>query len=114
MVQESARPMRMAMRTASWLRTGSDPGSPRHTGHTLVFGRAPKEVEQPQKSLVFVSSCACTSRPMTGSNSVDMGGGIARPRRGFESPLATPDDLVVVLAVDAGVRRLARLVAGVG
>src|SRR3954468_800376 len=101
--------MRIAMRTASWLRTGSDPGNPRHTGQTLVFGRAPKEVEQPQKSLVFVSSWACTSRPMTGSNSVDMGRGIARPRPGFAVPRRTRRPLVVVLAIDAGVRRLARL-----
>ena len=38
-----------------------------HTGHTLVFGGAPKPVGQPQKILVRVASCTCTSRPMTGS-----------------------------------------------
>ena len=37
-------------------------------GHSAVFGSAPKRVEQPQKILVAVSSCAWISRPMTGSN----------------------------------------------
>jgi hypothetical protein len=38
--------------------TGNDPGKPRHTGHTLVFGGCPKFVLHPQKSFVFVRSCA--------------------------------------------------------
>ena len=47
--------------------TGSDPGSPRHTGQTLVLGSEPKRFEQPQKILVVVSSCTWTSSPITGS-----------------------------------------------
>ena len=47
--------------------TGNVPGMPRHTGHTCVFGGAPKAVGQPQKIFVRVSSCAWISRPMTGS-----------------------------------------------
>src|SRR6185369_6925473 len=50
--------------------TGSEPGRPKHTGQTLVFGRCPKFVLQPQKSLVFVNSCAWTSSPITTSYSV--------------------------------------------
>src|SRR5207237_3650789 len=56
-----------AYSTAFLLSTGSAPGNPRQTGQTLVLGGAPKRVEQPQKILVWVSSCTCTSRPMTGS-----------------------------------------------
>src|ERR1039457_125173 len=57
----------MASSTASRLSTGSAPGRPRQTGHTLVFGGAPKPVGQPQKILVAVASCTWTSRPITGS-----------------------------------------------
>jgi hypothetical protein len=35
-----------------------------------VLGGAPKAVEQPQKIFVVVLSWACTSSPMTGSNSM--------------------------------------------
>src|SRR5712692_8325258 len=58
---------RMAISTASRLSTGSAPGRPMHTGQTFVFGGAPKAVGQPQKILVAVASCTCTSRPITGS-----------------------------------------------
>ena len=47
--------------------TGSAPGRPRQTGQVFEFGGSPKRVEQPQNALVSVSSCACTSSPMTGS-----------------------------------------------
>ena len=42
------------------------PGSPMHTGQTWVLGGAPNAVLQPQKIFDAVSSCAWTSRPMTG------------------------------------------------
>src|ERR1700743_58684 len=57
----------MANSTASLHKTGRAPGSPRQTGQTLVLGGAPKPVGQPQKILVRVPSCTCTSRPITGS-----------------------------------------------
>src|SRR5437899_1992616 len=58
---------RAANSTAFRFSTGKAPGSPRHTGHTLVFGRSPKRVEQEQKIFDAVSSCTWTSSPMTGS-----------------------------------------------
>src|SRR5689334_6022343 len=66
------------MRTASWFRTGSAPGRPRQTAQVWMFGGSPKLVTQPQNALVRVSSCACTSRPMTDSYSVLMLAGDAR------------------------------------
>src|SRR5678816_2438767 len=65
--QFSASAAWMASSTAWRLRTGSAPGNPRQTGQTLVFGGAPKPVGHPQKILVRVASCTCTSRPITGS-----------------------------------------------
>src|SRR5208282_6552464 len=53
--------------TAFRFNTGRAPGSPRHTGHTLVFGGSPKRVEQEQKIFDAVNSCTWTSSPMTGS-----------------------------------------------
>src|SRR5437899_2147862 len=53
--------------TAFRFSTGKAPGSPRHTGHTLVFGGSPKRVEHEQKIFEAVSSCTWTSSPMTGS-----------------------------------------------
>ena len=67
MSQFSASPMRMADSTAAWLSTGSDPGSPRHTGHTWVLGSAPNSLAHPQNILVAVDSSTCTSSPITGS-----------------------------------------------
>src|SRR5438874_2513582 len=67
MRQFSAIAASTAYSTAFLLSTGSAPGNPRQTGQTLVLGGAPNWVEQPQKILVWVSSCTCTSRPMTGS-----------------------------------------------
>src|SRR3984957_9791044 len=57
----------MAISSARAFKTGSAPGSPRHTGQTFVFGGAPKPVGHPQKILVRVLSWTCTSNPMTGS-----------------------------------------------
>src|SRR5580693_8325713 len=57
----------MAISKARRFNMGRAPGSPRHTGQTLVLGSAPNPVGQPQKILVRVLSCTCTSRPITGS-----------------------------------------------
>jgi hypothetical protein len=38
-----------------------------HTGQTFVLGGAPKLVGHPQKILLAVASCTCTSKPTTGS-----------------------------------------------
>ncbi len=57
----------MADSMALALTTGSEPGSPRHTGQVWVFGSAPNAVEQPQNILDAVFSSTCTSRPRTGS-----------------------------------------------
>src|SRR5208282_2972705 len=53
--------------TAFLFNTGNAPGSPRHTGHTFVFGGSPKRVEHEQKIFDAVRSCTWTSSPMTGS-----------------------------------------------
>jgi hypothetical protein len=58
---------RTANSTAFRFSTGKAPGSPRHTGHTFVFGGSPKRVEHEQKIFEAVSSCTWTSSPMTGS-----------------------------------------------
>src|SRR5277367_3070605 len=65
--QPNAIAARDANSTAFRFKTGSAPGSPRHTGHTFVFGGSPKRVEQEQKIFDAVSSCTWTSSPMTGS-----------------------------------------------
>src|SRR4029077_5075415 len=67
MAQFSAIPASTANSTAFLLSTGSEPGIPRHTGQTFVFGGFPKRAEQEQKILLAVRSWTCTSRPMTGS-----------------------------------------------
>src|SRR5713226_2514252 len=63
----------MPSATALRLRTGSAPGYPRQTGQTCVFGGAPNVVGQAQKIFERVRSRACTSRPMTASQSVTAG-----------------------------------------
>ena len=67
MEQLSANPIRIADSTALPLMTGSEPGSPRHTGHTWVLGSPPNSLTQPQNILVAVLSSTCTSRPSVGS-----------------------------------------------
>ena len=52
---------------AAWFVTGSDPGRPRQTGQTWVFGGAPNVVGQPQNILLFVPSSMWVSMPSTGS-----------------------------------------------
>src|SRR3954468_333287 len=66
-LQFSAMAARTAKSTAFLFRTGSAPGSPRHTGQTFVFGGAPKVVEHPQKAFVAVRSWTWTSKPITTS-----------------------------------------------
>src|ERR1700676_3692231 len=67
----------MAISTARRFKTGKVPGSPRHTGHTLLFGASPNRFAHPQKILLFVSSCTWTSSPMTGSYLTSTSGAIA-------------------------------------
>jgi hypothetical protein len=57
----------VASATACAFTTGSAPGWPVHTGHTLVFAGAPKSVEQPHHIFVRVASSTWTSRPTTSS-----------------------------------------------
>ena len=47
--------------------TGSEPGRPRQTGQTCVFGSPPNWTGQPQNSFVSVPSSTCVSRPIAGS-----------------------------------------------
>ena len=68
MSQLSANPIRIADSTALRFRVGSEPGSPRQTGHTWVLGSAPNVVEQPQNIFVAVDNSTWTSSPSTGSN----------------------------------------------
>ena len=67
MAQFSASPIRMVYSIAARLVTGSEPGSPRQTGQTCVFGSPPNRAGQPQNIFVTVPSSTCVSRPMTGS-----------------------------------------------
>src|SRR5208283_2355922 len=75
--QLSANEASVANSTAFSFRTGNAPGSPRQTGQMLVFGSAPNRLAQPQNALVAVSSCTCTSRPITGSYFAKTSGEIA-------------------------------------
>jgi len=52
---------------AARLTTGSEPGRPRQTGHTCVFGSAPNVVGEPQNIFDAVPSSTWVSRPITGS-----------------------------------------------
>ena len=63
----SASPSRRAASTAARFARGRAPGSPRHTGHTWVFGSPPNVPGHPQNIFVAVFSSTCTSRPITGS-----------------------------------------------
>jgi len=65
-----ASPSLVAMRAASRFITGNTPGSARSTAHAWVFGSAPYCAAAPENSLLLVSSCTCTSRPMTVSHSM--------------------------------------------
>ena len=73
-MQFKARPNRIADVTAASFITGNEPGKPRQTGHTLVFGSAPNLLAQPQNNFVFVESSTCTSRPTMSSHSSGIDG----------------------------------------
>ena len=49
--------------------TGSMPGIAASTSDTCEFGAPPKSVEAPENSLECESTCACTSMPITTSQS---------------------------------------------
>jgi hypothetical protein len=51
------------------LMVGSMPGMAASTKATLLFGSAPNLVEAAEKSFAFDRTCACTSIPMTSSQS---------------------------------------------
>ena len=74
--------MAMASSTARWLMTGSEPGRPRQTGHTLVLGWSPNMLGQPQNSLVAVFSSQWTSSPTTISHPGFTSGPSRRARAG--------------------------------
>jgi hypothetical protein len=57
----------MVASIAARFATGSEPGSPRHTGQIRVLGWPPKSIGQPQNIFVLVPSSTCVSRPITGS-----------------------------------------------
>jgi hypothetical protein len=67
-----ARPNLIENLTAFRFTTGREPGCPVHTGQVKVFGSSPKVVEHPQNIFDRVSSWAWTSRPMTGSYSINI------------------------------------------
>ena len=65
----SPSPVRTACSTQNSLMTGSIPGIAASTRLTFEFGAAPKAVEAPEKSLAFEVTWACTSMPITISQS---------------------------------------------
>src|SRR5579864_533950 len=67
--QSSASPSLIVYSIARPFGTGSAPGCARHTGHVSEFSCAPYSSAQRQNIFVRVFRCACTSRPMTGSQS---------------------------------------------
>src|SRR6516225_1762795 len=75
--------------TARLLRTGSEPGMPRQTGQTWVFGGAPNRVAQEQKIFVSVSNWTCTSSPIPGSYfepAATLESGVVTISRDYRSP----------------------------
>src|SRR5690606_9298263 len=100
--------------TAPRLSTGSAPGRAMSTGATCAFGAAPKAVLAAEKILLLVFSWACTSSPMTTSQSVllMLVSVIVRARGCGSVTLAAPpvdDDRVHVIV---GPARAARSAAG--
>ena len=61
--------MRTAWRTHSSLITGSMPGMAASTSETCAFGSPPNAVEAPENNLACEVTWACTSMPMTTSQS---------------------------------------------
>ena len=56
--------------TTAEFNSGSVPGCPMHTGHTLVFGSKPYSYAHRQNAFVFEFNCTCVSIPITASNRV--------------------------------------------
>src|SRR5437016_9382101 len=63
------RPVRTACLTHSSLITGSIPGIAASTSETCALGSPPNSVEAPENSFEREVTCACTSMPMTTSQS---------------------------------------------
>src|SRR5262245_15324793 len=109
MVASMARPVARTCRTASRLRTGSAPGSPRQTGHVRAFGWASAgSLAQPQNIFDAVRSWTWISMPMTASRSTAAGAatpirGTRTPSDGGEEALDAPQRLLQL-----GVRRCQR------
>ena len=61
--------MRTACAMHSSLITGSMPGIAASTSETWLLGDAPKPVEAPENSFDAEATCACTSMPITTSQS---------------------------------------------
>ena len=61
--------MRIAWRTHSSLITGSMPGIAASTSETWLLGSPPNSVEAPENSLALEVTWACTSMPITTSQS---------------------------------------------
>jgi hypothetical protein len=59
--------MRTIEAIASAFGTGSEPGSPRHTGQTFALGGDPNSLRHPQNIFVRVDSSTWHSNPMTDS-----------------------------------------------
>jgi hypothetical protein len=78
----------MAISTACRFRTGNAPGIPKHTGHTLELGAAPKLVAHPQKIFVRVASWTWTSNPITASYFANTSG------------VATTEDISLIIGED--------------
>ena len=95
-------PERIASSTACRLSTGSEPGSPRHTGQMLRVGLVAELVRAAAEHLVCVASSTCTSSPITelparlrisaliGDRSGPSHALRARRRRGTWSPRRAP------------------------
>ena len=63
------RPVRTACSTQVRLITGSMPGMAASTSETWLLGGAPKAVAAPENNFAADITWACTSRPMTTSQS---------------------------------------------
>src|SRR2546430_2688482 len=103
MVHCVASPARIANSTTRRLRTGSTPGMPRQTGHTLVFGGPPKAAEQRQKIFERVRS-RLRARPPRTLHRGDAARGGRRLVRGAEG-VGRGAEAVAGGAVGVGVRR---------
>ena len=65
----SPSPVRTAWAMQASLITGSMPGMAASTSETWLFGSPPNSVEAPENSFALEATCACTSMPITTSQS---------------------------------------------